>query len=259
MTVYCYVIGDVMIDTAQPHMKKEALKIASDHGIKRVYLTHYHSDHSGNVNAIKKDLNINIYGHSKTTKKMLIPFKTLLHQKLVWGKTTPSIIEKVPNKIETILGNMIPIHTPGHSEDHTTYFIKNEGILFSGDLYLADKVKVFSSDEDIGSQITSLKNILSLDFQTLLCSHAPRLKDGKKHLKIKLDYLENFYGNTISLWKKGIPMKQIFYSLNLKEDYFTKYFCCGEFSMINGIRSAIRHYNANNGQNIRQQALLMPR
>lgn len=167
MTVYCYVFDDVMMDTAQSHMRSEALKIASEHRIKRIYLTHFHEDHSGNANAIKQDLDATIYGHQITMEKMITPFKILPYQKYMWGKATPTNIKIAPTKIETILGEMTPIHTPGHSEDHTSYFIENIGVLFSGDLYLGDKIKYFRSDENIGNQIESLEKILSLDFQIL--------------------------------------------------------------------------------------------
>ncbi len=244
MTVYCYVFGDVMIDTAQSHMQKEALKIASEHNIRRIYLTHYHEDHSGNANAIKQTMSTDVYGHTITIEKMAAVFKILPYQKYMWGKATPVNIEQTPEKIETILGEMIPVHTPGHSKDHTSYLIKSKGILFSGDLYLGDKIKYFRSDENIGDQIESLKKILSLDFKVLLCSHSPKRKDGKKHIQRKLDFLQNMYGNIILLWKKGVPEKQIFYSLNLREDYFAKLICFGDVSMFNGVRSAIRDYRS---------------
>ncbi len=244
MTVYCYVFGDVMLDTAQAHMKKEVLEIARAHRIQSVYLTHYHEDHSGNACAIKKEMNAHIYGHPITKIKLSVAFKILPYQNYIWGKATPSNIKIVPQRIETILGEMTPVHTPGHSEDHTVYFIKDAGILFSGDIYLADKIKYFRADENMGSQIASLKKILSLDFHTLLCSHCPKREAGKEHLKRKLDFLENLYGNIIVLWEKGMSGKQIFHALNLKEHYFAKYFCFGDVSMMNGVRSAIRHYHS---------------
>lgn len=246
MTVYCYVLGDVMVDTAQSHMQKEALRIASDHNIRRIFLTHYHEDHSGNANAIKQTLNTDIYGHKKTIEKMTASFKILPYQKYMWGKATPVSIIPAPDKIETTLGEMTPIHTPGHSKDHTCYLIQSRGILFSGDLYLGDKIKFFRSDENIGNQIESLKKILSLDFNVLLCSHSPKRDNGKKYVQRKLDFLQDLYGNIILLWEKGIPEKQIFNSLNLREDYLTKLLCFGNVSMFNGVRSVIRHYNAEN-------------
>lgn len=242
MTVYCYAFGDVMVDTALSHMQKEALTIASKHKIKRIYLTHHHEDHSGNADVLKRRLKTQIYGHPITMEKLSAPFRILPYQKYVWGKATPSDIKMVPSKIDTVLGKMIPVYTPGHSQDHTSYLIRNAGVLFSGDLYLGDKIKYFRSDEDMGTQIESLKKILSLDFQILLCSHSPKRKDGKEHIKRKLEFLQNLYGNIILLWDKGMSEKQIFCSLNLKEDYFVKSVCFGDVSMINGIRSAIRYY-----------------
>ena len=242
MTVYCYVFDNIMIDSAQSHMENEILKIASDSNIRRVYLTHYHEDHSGNAKAIKEQLNADVYGHKITIEKMTTPIRILPYQKYIWGKAKPLKIKPVPQKIETALGEMTPVYTPGHSKDHVSYFIESRGILFSGDLYLGDKIKYFRSDENMGLQIESLKRIQLLDFDMLLCSHAPKRKDGKTHIQRKLDFLQNLYGDIIFLWEKGIPEKQIFLSLNLKEDYLTKLICFGNVSMFNGVRSAISHY-----------------
>lgn len=244
MTVYCYVFGDVMMDTAQSHMRKEALEIAGRHPVRQVYLTHYHEDHSGNAAAIKQKFHTQTFGHPVTKKKMAAPFKILPYQTYMWGKATPLEIDIVSRKIETGLGEMTPVHTPGHSKDHLSYFLKDAGILFSGDLYLAERIKYFRADEDIGEQIASLKRILELDFEMLLCSHHPKRKNGKKYIQGKLDFLEELYGNIIMLWEQGVPERRIFHSLGLKEDYFAKYFCFANVSMINGVRSAIRFYEA---------------
>jgi len=63
----------------------------------------------------------------------------------------------------------------------------------------------------------------------------------------KLAFLEELYGNIIGFWEKGYSEKQIFSALKLKEDYFIKYFCFGNVSMINGVRSVIRHYETKKG------------
>ncbi len=117
------------------------------------------------------------------------PFKIRHYQTYVWGKATPLTMEPFPQRIRTALGNLEPVYTPGHSKDHTSYFLKDAGILF----------------------------------------------------------LEELYGSIIVLWEKGYSEKQIFKALNLKEDYMIKYFCFGNVSMINGVRSAVRHYETNKG------------
>lgn len=242
LTVYCYIFDDLMVDSGQSHMQKEALEIAGDYNIKRIFLTHHHEDHSGNAAAIKQCYDTTVFGHLLTKEKMKASFNILPYQKYVWGKTTPLTIEPVPQKIETAWGEMVPVHAPGHSKDHTVYLLKDAGVLFSGDLYLADKIKFFRSDEDLGTQIKSLKKILKLDFDMLLCSHYPKEEQGKKRVEKKLAFLEELYGNIIKFWGKGYTEKQIVRALKLKENYLIKYFCLGNVSMINGVRSAIRHY-----------------
>ena len=248
LTVYCYIFGDLMMDTGQSHMQKEALEIAGDHNIKRIFLTHHHEDHSGNAAAIKLGYDTTVFGHPLTKEKMKVSFNILPYQKYIWGKAAPLKIEPVPKKIDTALGEMVPVHTPGHSKDHTAFYLKDAGVLFSGDLYLADKIKFFRSDEDVGTQIMSLKKILKLDFDTLLCNHYPKLEHGKNRIENKLAFLEELYGNIIRFWEKGYSEKQIFSALKLKEDYFTKYFCFGNVSMINGVRSVVRHYETKKGK-----------
>lgn len=247
MTVYCFTFGDVMVDTGQSHMQKQVLKIAAAGNIKQIFLTHHHEDHSGNAAAIQRKLKVSVSGHALTIEKMKQQFPILPYQTYVWGKARPLTVTILPEKIETILGDMTPIHTPGHAKDHTVYLLEKQGVLFSGDLYLADKIKFFRSDEDMGIQIESLKKILALEFQTLLCSHYPKRVQGKKRIEKKLAFLENLYGSIIVLHKKGYPEKQIFKDLELREDYFIKYFCFGNVSMINAVRSAVRHYETHKG------------
>lgn len=244
MTTHFFTLGNVMIDTGQAHMEKEAIGIAEQKKIRKVFLTHHHEDHTGNAAAVKTVLDAEVFGHELTIKKMARRFNILPYQKYVWGKSTPLEIAPIPEIIDTELGEMTAIHTPGHSKDHTAYFIADTGILFSGDLYLSDRIKYFRADEDMGSQIGSLKNILHLDFDMLLCSHFPKLKNGKTHIRNKLQFLEELYGNIIDSWEKGYPEKQILKKLGLKEQYFVKYFCFGNVSMLNGIRSAIRYHTS---------------
>lgn len=245
MTVYCYVLGDLLIDTGLGHMQKEVLKIAGDHHVQRVFLTHHHEDHSGNAAALKRICQARIFGHPLTKAKMATAFPILPYQKYVWGKSAPVEIETFPESIETTLGEMVAVPTPGHSKDHTAFLLKKAGVLFSGDLYLADTIKFFRADEDVGAQIESLRKIVGLDFDSLLCSHFPKLENGKQRIARKLAFLEAFYGNVAGLREKGYPEKEIFRALNLKEDYFIKAFCFGNVSMLNGVKSIVRHYEMN--------------
>ena len=244
MTVYCYLFGDVMVDTGQSHMENEALAVAGSLNVRRIFLTHHHEDHSGNAAALHNTLGAVVYGHDLTREKLRAPYPILPYQKYIWGRTTPVAITPLPEKIDTPLGRMVPIHTPGHAKDHTLYFLRDRGIVFSGDLYLGDKIKFFRSDEDVAIEIASLKKVAALDFDTMFCAHNPRQKNGREHILAKLDFLENLYGNIVLLWDNGLTEHEIFRELKLREAWFTKCFCFGNVSMINGLRSIIRHHSA---------------
>lgn len=241
MAVYCYIFDDVMMDTGQSHMKKEVMEIARKNGIKRIFLTHHHEDHSGNAAALAEMLRARVYGHELTRKKLKTPYPILPYQKYIWGRSTPVDVEVFPGETDTALGRMTALHTPGHSRDHTVFFLPDQGIVFSGDLYLGDQIKFFRSDEDIISQINSLEKVLALDFDTLLCAHNPRQQDGRVHIRSKLNFLKDLHGGIVELWQRGLPEKHIFRQLKLKEDYFIKYFCFGNVSMLNGVRSVIKN------------------
>jgi glyoxylase-like metal-dependent hydrolase (beta-lactamase superfamily II) len=242
MTVYLYVVDDLMIDTGLRHMGREVVGIGESCNIRKVVLTHHHEDHSGNASVLKDTFGVPVYGHPLTVLKMRADFKILPYQHYMWGKTVPLEMAAVPEMIETTNFKLEPIHTPGHSMDHVVYFEPNRGIIFSGDLYLSDRIKYFRADEIISDQIESLRKILGYDFDTLLCNHYPKATKGKERIASKLQFLEDLYGSIRKIWAEGCEEKRIFSELGLKEQYFIKWFCFGNVSMRNVVRSSIRSF-----------------
>ena len=244
MTVYIYVVDNLMIDTGLRHMQREVIKIAGDGKIQKAVLTHHHEDHSGNAAALKDILSVSVYGHPLTVSKMKADFRILPYQYYMWGKTVPLEMVTVPEMMETTNFRLKAIHTPGHSRDHVVYFEPDRGIIFSGDLYLSDRIKYFRADEVIIQQIESLKKILCFDFDAVLCNHHPKPTKGKQRIAKKLQFLEDLYGSIRRVWEKGFEEKQIFRELGLKEQHFIKWFCFGNVSMRNVVRSAVRSFEA---------------
>lgn len=243
MTTLCYRTGSVLIDTGLPHMRPEVLQIVGKSPVKAVFLTHYHEDHSGNAAAVKASFNVPVYGSGKTAEKLSRPYRIFPYQHLMWGATEPLEVEAFPEhsgKLEINGLCFTPIHTPGHSKDHTAYLVAEYGWLFSGDLYLSDRIKFFRADEKIDEQIKTLKKVLTLDFDALFCGHHPVPENGKAALAAKLQYLEDFYGKVAALAQKGLRDAEIMKTLNLKEQKFVKLLCFGNVSMKHMVRSVIR-------------------
>jgi len=239
MTVICYRVGTVLIDTALSHMRPSVLRMVRDEGIKTVLLTHCHEDHSGNAAAIKAEWGIPIYGGKLTAEKLARPSRIFPYQHLIWGAADPLEVHVLEDAWEESGFRFVPIHTPGHSKGHMAYLVPEEGWLFSGDLYLSHRVKYFRADENIRQQIDSLKKVLMLDFDALYCAHHPKPANGKEFIRQKLQYLEDIYGKTAELASKGMDSTAIMKALHLREDWKIKLLCYGNVSMENIVRSAL--------------------
>jgi len=68
----------------------------------------------------------------------------------------------------------------------------NKRWLFSADLYVNSYFAYFLRNENIYQQIESIKKLLALDFDAIICSHNPQLANGKLQLEKKLKFLEDF-------------------------------------------------------------------
>ena len=244
MSVLVYGVDDVLFDTGLSHMGKEILAMARRQGVNQVFLTHHHEDHSGNAALMAAELGARVMGHPITIEKMAAPGPILPYQKLIWGRARPVAVHPIPQGWECRLGPMEVIHTPGHARDHVIYYFPEKGIVFSGDLFLAERVKYFRADEGVEAQIQSLKSVLELDFDTLLCAHHPKPKGGKACLQNKLDFLEEFQGQILGLHGKGMGASGIFKQLRFKEDRGVQGLSFGNVSLMNGVRSVIRGANS---------------
>ena len=240
-TVYTFVVDDVLIDTAQSLNKENILKVANQHEINKIILTHHHEDHSGNVAFLMNTLNIDAYAHPETVKLLKKGLKLSPLAKILSGSVSGAHLKPLleSDVVKTKHHSLQPIYTPGHCHDHYCYYEANKGWLFSGDLYVADKIKYFSDFESLLTQIESLKKLITLDFDVLFCSHNPKTKDGKQRLKNKLQHFEDFAGTVKKYYEQGYNAKQIFTKMGMKENYLNKYVTLGSFCAENMVHSVV--------------------
>ena len=243
-TVYTFVLDDLLIDTAQRHNRENILKVAQEHKIQKIILTHHHEDHSGNVAYLMNELNIDAYANPQTVKILKDGYQISPLGKLLNGDVERANLKPIleTDLIQTQNYSLQPIYTPGHAIDHYCYYEKNKGWLFSGDLYVADKIKYFAPYESMFTQIDSIKKLLALDFDTLFCSHNPKVKDGKQRLQNKLNFFEDFAGKVTALYDEGKRSSEIFSAMKLKENYYYKVLTVGNFTSENMVKSVVKDY-----------------
>lgn len=245
MDVHFFHLDGLLIDTGQSHMRRQALDAVGRLPIHAILLTHHHEDHSGNAAAFQRKTGAPVLGHVLTAAKLKKGYRILPYQHLIWGRTAPVPVAPLSGPVESAHFTLTPVATPGHSRDHTVFLEKNRGWLFSGDLFIGEKIKFFRSDENFAAQIDSLERVLELEFDTLFCAHNPRLKDGKRHLRHKLDYLVALREEVRALYRRGCPAGEIVKRLDSGADRRVKWITMGNASFANMVRSALESIEAN--------------
>ena len=148
-------------------------------------LTHSHEDHSGNAAWIQQQKGIPIYVHrdsvSLCTKDGEYPFIDRHY-----GERPAFIAQPLGTTLQTKSATWDVIETPGHTTDHVSFYNRETGAMFTGDLYIQTKTKVVLDEENIVHTLASLKKILNYDFQEVYCCHAGFLADGRARIQEKL-------------------------------------------------------------------------
>eukprot|EP01095_Lingulamoeba_sp_RSL-Kostka_P017981 TRINITY_DN965_c0_g1_i2.p1 TRINITY_DN965_c0_g1~~TRINITY_DN965_c0_g1_i2.p1 ORF type:complete len:202 (+),score=62.62 TRINITY_DN965_c0_g1_i2:539-1144(+) len=94
--------------------------------------------------------------------------------------------------------NIRIVHTPGHTSDHVSLMIEEEGILFSGDCILGESTSVFT---DLHTYLQSLEKLLKYKPDKIYPGHGKHIDNGIEKI---VDYINH----------RNIRENQIFESLN---------------------------------------------
>ena len=242
VSVHSFYIDGLLIDTGPPKLGNELLQWLDKKALQQVFITHHHEDHSGNVNLVSSQFDVPIYGSLGCSELVQGKVGTSLPQKLFWG--TPVFTDRVTAYNKTALSTakynfeLIPI--PGHAEDQVALFEPNQGWLFSADAFVSSQIKYFMKKESMAQQIESLKKMVALDFDLLLCCHNPITKAGRVLLQQKIDHLETYYGSVVYYHQKGQSPRQILKSIGVKERWLQYFFSGGNMCAINMVKAVIR-------------------
>lgn len=241
LCVHVYFIDGLLLDTGQSRMKKEVVNVLSNLPVDQIFLTHHDEDHTGNVNNLQAQFDCPVYASSLCAELMKNPPKISPAQWVLWGpRPANTTIQVKHNYIQTPNYQFEIIPIPGHADDMVCLYERKEGWLFSADLWVNDYIRYFMDRESMKQQIESMKKVLQLDFDTLLCSHKPQLTNGKVQLQKKLQFMEEFYGQVATLYYRGKETKAILQEMGLKEDWPVRFLSKGKLSTLNMVKSVIR-------------------
>ncbi len=238
MNVHIFFVDGLLIDTGQPNMRKEIFAKVSSLPVDQIFITHFHEDHTGNVDMLAKHFDCPAYSTAACAEIMKEVKPINWAQKIAWGDRPPyhgltptEEVIKTPNYEFQV----IPI--PGHAPDMVALYEPNKKWLFSADLYVNTHINYYLRGENMKQQIASTKKILELDFDTMFCSHRPQLTGGKQKLHKKLAFLEDYYEKVLTLHKEGKSPQQIMKELRLKESWPIRLMSGGDLSQLQMVKS----------------------
>ena len=198
-----YLIGheDITLVDPGPNSPEHIDRILLEGGdkIKRILVTHTHTDHSPAALPISKKLNIPMFGRlvdreSQWEDETFIPDNVLSHG---------DIISTDEYSLETI-------HTPGHASNHLCFYIEKYKCLLTGDHIMdGSTVVIAPPDGNMTEYIESLRLLEDYDISYFAPGHGNFMYEPKKTIQSIIRHrlarenktlrkLEDFGKNTIS-------------------------------------------------------------
>lgn len=224
-----------LIDSGPPTSARELVEWCRSHPeIRKVVLTHHHEDHVGGAAALQEELGLPVFAPALAVPILAEGLRMPLYRRAIW--TTPRRFRAEP------LGDRIDglrvIPTPGHAMTHVCLFDEERRWLFSGDLYVHEKVRYLRRVEDAREHIASLRRVLALEPELLICDHAGILEHAKERLSRKIAFWEDLAGQALALKDRGLSTKEIARRL-LGREGFLAWASLGDFSHRNLIESLL--------------------
>ncbi|MFC6824888.1 MBL fold metallo-hydrolase [Halopelagius fulvigenes] len=151
-----------LVDTGANFDVVAAIREHADE-LDRIYLTHTHDDHVGNVEAVREAFGVETWGFD--------PDHPLVENEIADGET-----------VEIGDDDYLALHTPGHKDDHLCLYSREARTLFAGDLIFANG-SFGRTDLAEGHRPTLIESIdrvretVGSDLDVMHTGHGPSVED----------------------------------------------------------------------------------
>ena len=133
--------GELIIIDPADHPEKIISKVNEMQGTPSgILLTHGHFDHILAADAVRSEYGISIYACEKEIRTLNDPAINLSSYHGQSAVLKPDVLLKDLQVFELAGFSIQMIETPGHTEGSCCYYLKDEGVLFSGDTVFCGSV-----------------------------------------------------------------------------------------------------------------------
>ncbi len=236
--VSAYAFADLLIDSGPPQTAARLVEWCRGQPVKRVILTHHHEDHVGGAAALQEELGLPIFAPASAVPILAEGLRMPLYRKAVWRTPRRFRAEPLGETVEGEGYRLQVIPTPGHAATHVCLFDAERRWLFSGDLYVHERVRYLRRIERVREHIASLRRVLALEPEVLICDHAGILENAAERLARKIGWWEDLGEKARALADQGLAVDQIARRL-LGRGGLLPWLSFGDFSQGNLIRGLL--------------------
>ena len=235
MEVSAYRLGDLLVDTGPPSTAPALAAWCGRAGVRRVVLTHHHEDHCGGAAALAA-AGLPVAASAEAVPLLAAGLRMPPYRRLIWGVPRSVRAVPLPAVVEGEGYRLRVVPTPGHAFTHVCLFDEVRRWLFSGDLFVHERVRYLRRIEDVGLHLASLRRVAALEPDLLLCAHAGPVADARGALARKIAWWEELGRRARELADAGYPPRAVSRRLLGREGLLT-YLSVGDFSHANLVRS----------------------
>ena len=234
-----YLVDGLLVDCGPPATARAFVRALASRPVEALGVTHHHEDHMGAAAALRAARGVVLQAHVSALPLLAHGFVQEGYRRLAWGR--PPRIEARPLGAEVTTRSLRfeVVPTPGHSPDHVCFFERERGWLFTGDLFLAERLRYLREDEDLAALIASLDRVCALPATRVFCAHRGEVRDGRAALERKRDRLRALVTRVHELRETGLAETEIARRAVGPEGFLTWY-SGGRFAARNFVRAAAK-------------------
>lgn len=169
-----------------------AQRIQSGHRCRGIFLTHHHGDHTKGACHLRDQFSLPIIAHKNACRHLNF-----------------SLDEMIDDDSCFVLDNTVSIkalYTPGHADDHVTYFDEQRGCVMAGDM-ITDRgtVLIPPLEGNLALYLESLDRLAALPIKSIIPAHGNCItKNPKSFLLLAMKHrYERIYAIFLTLAKES--------------------------------------------------------
>ncbi len=220
MWVYSFMLGSMLFDGGCANAANEFGRFVSEKRPRSLVVSHTHEDHVGGCAVAAPTCSI--LAKEVMHKTLMDPPRINEFFAYVWGQPAP--VERpipLPNSIEAQGFRFRVVELPGHEKNMIGLYEPDRHWLFSADAVpLPSQKQIAMPDENVPRMISTMEEIQSMDVELLFDSHLGLIREPRKHVQKRIDYLKGLQSKVKELHAQGSSVQDIEASLNFDKPWY---------------------------------------